>query len=314
MEQDIHPERPRPVEPKPPRHRPAWLEPAGALVLPAIAANATFSVLLNFAISETIWFGVAASALAVWSLRLENPQSTIHNPKSENRLPILAALIGAFTCFLLALKIAVVFAAVGIAALAFAIRSLSAGVEASRRGAWSFAFLLFAFPWADPEANLLSYPWRDLLAGISAAVSRPLVGVVTAQGTTLGAESIKIALTPPAAGLWQMQFFVLCALGLSIGSGWKTPRRLLWLGVSAVAAIAACLGFAISFLVISVLAAEVLTPAWSGVLQIGWWAALFGLLCWLSLRGRCARAAGGSSKKISQRVEAMFPDDAFRKS
>jgi hypothetical protein len=272
-----------------------------------------FSILLGFPLIDTIWFGAAASGLAVWSLHRESGRPAVEH-EWENRLPILVALIVAFTCFALAWNFAVVFVSIGIAALAIAISSLCSGVETTRSRAWSFVFLLFAFPWADPEANLLGYPWRDLLAAVSGAVARPLIGVVTVQGTTLGADSIKVAIPPGAAGLWQMQFFLLCALGLSIGSNWKITRRLLWLGVAALCAGASYLGFTASFFVASVIAAEGLTPVWAGVLQIGWWAAAFGALSWLSLKGRPGRTAGDSSKKTSQRIESMFPEDALRKS
>ena len=314
MENDIHPERPRPVEPGPQRARSPWLDPVVIAVLPGLGANVSFSILLGFPLIDTIWFGAAASGLAAWSLHLQTPYSVPRTPDPENRLPILVALIIAFACFGLAWKAAAVFASAGIAALAFAIGSLCLGVEAARSRAWSFAFLLFAFPWTDPSANLLGYPWRDFLATASGAIARPLIGAVTVQGTTLGADSIKIAIPPEGGGLWQAQFFLLCALGLAAGSGWKTSRLALWFCIAALSAGAAFLGFVTSFVVASVLAAAGLTPVWAGVLEIGWWMAAFGALAWLSWKWRVGPSSHDPAKKTSQRMESMFPEDAVRRS
>ena len=310
MENDIHPERPRPVEPEAPKTRPPWLDPLLCIVLPALGANILFSALIGLRIIDTIWFGIFASGLAAWSLHLQPADPGPRTPDAENRLPILIALILALAGFALAWKIAIVFASVGIAASAFAVSSLFRGVEASRSRVWSFAILLFAFPWTDPAACLLGFSWRDFLSAAAAALARPLVGAVTVQGTTLGAESMKLALSSDVGGFWQAQFFLLCALGLAIGSDWKAPRVAAWLGIAALAAATAYLGFVASFFVVSVLAAGSLAPVWATALEISWWLAAFGMLAWLAWKMRSGEGARESAKKAAERRESMFPDDA----
>ena len=307
MEHDIHPERPRPVEPRAPKVRPPWLDPLLCVVLPALAANVILSVLRGLPWIETIWFAAGASGLAVWSLRLEKGGLPAENPQSEERFPILIALIIALSCFALAWNAAIVFASIGIAALAFAFGGLCWGAAAARSRLGSFAFLLFAFPWIDPAAGLVGFPWRGILVNGAALAARPLVGVVTAQGTTLGAESMKLALTSDVGGFWQAQFFLLCALGLVVGSAWTPARRAAWLGLSALLAAAAYFGFVASYFIVGVLAAGRVAPFWGAALEIAWWLAAFGILCWLA-RDR-SRKAAEEKKNADERRESMFPED-----
>lgn len=309
METDLHPERPRPVEPEAPQVRPPWLDPLVCIVLPALGANVSFSVLTGLRIIDTIWFGIFAAGLAAWSLVLTQRTPGVEPQDSENRLPILVALIVSLACFALAWKMAILFVSVGIAAFAFAISSLLGGVNASRSRVGSFAILLFAFPWTDPSSGMLGFPWREFLSASAAALARPLVGVVTVQGTTLGAESMKLALPSDVGGFWQAQFFLLCALGLAVGSGWKSSRIAAWLGIAALSAAAAYIGFVTSLFMLSVLAAGNLAPVWVTALEIGWWLAVFGMLAWLASKMRAGEDPRQSMKKTVEREESMFPDD-----
>jgi hypothetical protein len=277
-------------------------------VVPALAACVVLSLILRLRIVDTIWFGAFASGLAAWSLHRADPDSAARNQAGEDRLPIIIALALAAGCFALSLNVTILFASIGIAATSFAIGALVWGVNAARSRFWSFALLLFAFPWTDQTAGLFSFPWRKALAVAAAAIAKPLVGAVSLQGTTLGAEAIKVALPSDAGGLWQAQFFLLCALGLVAGSGWPALRRVGWLALAALFGAGAYLGFIITFFM-SVLNTREPAPGWSAAIQIGWWLIAFAALSWIAWRLRSRETGLPLGRKVN-RSEAMFPEDA----
>lgn len=313
MDHDIHPERPRPVEAKPPRSRPTWVEPALCVGAPVLIANILFSMLLGLPVLETIWFGIFASVLTLWSLRLRTQNPEPRTQESEARNSIVVALILSLICFGLAWKFAICFVSFGIAALVFALSSLERGAGAVRPRLGPYAILLFAFPWTDPTVSLIGFPWRNFVAASAAAAAKPLVGAVSVQGTTIGAESMKLALAWDVGGLWQVQFFLLCALGLVIGSDWKPVRYAIWIGLTLLSALAAYIGFVASLFVASVLVAGGVTQAWGNALELGWWAAAFGVVLWFAGRLRSKRRHE-AARKAAERSEAMFPEDLVSKS
>lgn len=306
MEHDVHPERPRPVESKPPKQRPGWLEPVLCIAVPALIGNIAFSIALALPLAQTLWFAVLAAGLSLRSLQISHGAANSRTSDWDDRLPILVALIVAISSSLLAWKIAQVFASIGIASLAFALGGLFWGTSKARDRAGSFAILLFSFPWTDPTAGFIGFPWREILAQGAAIVAGPLVGSASVQGTTLSAESMKLALTSDVGGFWQAQMFLLCAAGLSVGSGWSALRRVAWFIGAALLAAATYFGFIVSYFVASVVAAGVLPTTRGNAIEIAWWIGAFGILWWFA---RERRKTSAESKKTVVRQEPMFSED-----
>jgi hypothetical protein len=309
MEHDIHPERPRPVEPKPPRQRPGWLDPVLCVAAPALVGNIVFASLLDLPLSQTLWFAVISAALSLRSVQLNSGRSESGPSDWDNRLPILIALIVAISSFTLAWKFAQVFASLGIASLAFALGGLRWGAAKARAHAGAFAILLFAFPWTDPSAGFLGFPWRESLAQIGVIASGPLVGSASAQGTTLSVDSVRLGLTSDVGGFWQAQLFLLCAAGFPVGSKWSLLRRVAWFAGAALLAAAAYFGFVVSCFVATVVAAGVLPQARGNAIEIAWWVGAFGILWWMA---REPRKTSVETKRSVVRQEPMFSEDARR--
>jgi hypothetical protein len=306
MEQDLHPERPRPVTKSRTASRVKARSVALCIGLPVAAVDAFAVSVLGLPLFDTVAFGVCAVALATYGILQEDgaPRLTEGGAKI---LWIVAAIMACALFLWLSSAVAAGFAALAAVALATGVCAAYWGIGACRNWASSLALLAFAVPWLDPESTYLSHPWRSILAQIVGAVAGLVAGPVQIQGTSVSAGSIKLALASDVGGFWQIQIFLLTALGLAMSSNWGPARRLLWLGAALILGALAYTAFLVSFFIIHVLAAGNL-PAIAGIgIELFWWAAAFLALMRAAKPRESATAVTDPSG--NDRSETMFPDE-----
>ena len=279
---------------------------------PVLAVDASLSLILSLPLFDTMLFGACAAGLVVWNLK-KRMESAPAAPIQRNSVLIGASLAVSALCFFAAIQLALVFGALAAVALVFAVTSLSFGTRLTRTWVRPLGILFFAVPWVQPTATLLSFPWRALLSNVVATAVKPLVNSVAAQGTSIAADSVKVALAWDAGGFWQIQFFLLASIGLIVGSGWRPVQFAIWFSISLIAAVTAYTGFLVTFLVANLLVKENISQATGMLIELGWWGAAFAGL-WFIARWRLKPKTSGHQavRKPGPRAEEMFPNSNVR--